>query len=530
MQGRKQFQTKLYHSVNLDTLVPQDNYYRKLNSVLDLEWVRKQTKCYYGSEGQMSIDPVVFVKVLLVGYLNNIGSDRRLMEECGNRLDVRLFLGYDIDEALPWHSTISRTRQLWGEQVFLTLFQKVLGMCVSKGMVRGKRQAMDAAPVKANASMDSLLEKEIEADAVAYAQELDKGSQHSIAPVQTEAPTKTAAPTVNQYKKRRIEKHHEWKKEAYKGQPGHGDKHEGTDDNGNLIRGKFLSNHTHYSPTDPDSRISVKPGKARQMNYHAQVSVDDNHHVITCAMAALADKRDSQMLPTLIDATQVNLSQHGIVMHQVLADAGYSSGTALRHCQAKGLEAYIPNFGQYKPHREGFIYNQNENRYECQRGNKAILPYKREMENHDGHRMHIYRSSSKDCRECPLRATCIGKSDFKAITHSVDKELYDAMHQRMQTPKAQGIMRRRGSTVEPVLGSLINYTNMRRVNTRGIANANKHILLASLAYNLKKYMKTPWRRIKVLEMPKQTLSKSILASVLGHFGLVLSPYKRYITN
>lgn len=164
------------------------------------------------------------------------------------------------------------------------------------------------------------------------------------------------------------------------------------------------------------------------------------------------------MLPTLIDATQVNLTQHGIVMHQVLADAGYSSGTALRHCQAKGLEAYIPNFAQYKPQREGFIYNEEENRYEC-------LPYKREMENHDGHRMHKYRSSSKDCRQCPLRATCIGKSDFKSITHSVDKELYDAMHHRMQTLKAKGIMRRRGSTVEPVLGSLINYTNMRRVNT-----------------------------------------------------------------
>lgn len=93
------------------------------------------------------------------------------------------------------------------------------------------------------------------------------------------------------------------------------------------------------------------------------------------------------------------------------------------------------------------------------------LPYKREMENHDGHGMHKYRSSSKDCRQCPLRATCIGKSDFKSITHSVDKELYDAMHHRMQTLKAKGIMRRRGSTVEPVLGSLINYTNMRRVNT-----------------------------------------------------------------
>jgi len=78
---------------------------------------------------------VVFFKILLVGYLHNINSDRALLRYCADSLSIRLFLGYDLDEELPWHSTISRTRQLFGEEVFLSLFQKVLSLCVQKGMV-----------------------------------------------------------------------------------------------------------------------------------------------------------------------------------------------------------------------------------------------------------------------------------------------------------------------------------------------------------------------------------------------------------
>lgn len=164
----------------MEQLVPADNFYRRLSQSLDLHFLYSATSGYYGSEGQESIDPVVFFKMLLVGYLNNINSDRKLISFCSNCLDVRLFLKYDLDEALPWHSTISRTRQLYGEEVFLQLFREVLRLCVEKGMVRGKRQAVDSAFVKANASMDSLLEKEVVEDASAYVDELDEGSEFKV--------------------------------------------------------------------------------------------------------------------------------------------------------------------------------------------------------------------------------------------------------------------------------------------------------------------------------------------------------------
>jgi len=112
MQGRKDIQPKMMYQVNINDLVAEDKFYRQLSTTLDLHFLYKATAKYYGSDGQDSIDPVVFFKICLVGYLNNINSDRRLIAFCSNCLDVRLYIKYNIDEPLPWHSTISRTRQL----------------------------------------------------------------------------------------------------------------------------------------------------------------------------------------------------------------------------------------------------------------------------------------------------------------------------------------------------------------------------------------------------------------------------------
>jgi len=156
MQGKKDYQEKLFAQFQLSERIPKQNFYRRLKEALDFEFLYRLTKSYYGASGQKSIDPVVFFKLCLVGYLENIISDRRLIQHSSMRLDILYFLGYDIDEELPWHSTIGRTRQLYPEPIFEEVFTKVLGMCVEKGMVSGHTQAIDSAPVKANASMDSL--------------------------------------------------------------------------------------------------------------------------------------------------------------------------------------------------------------------------------------------------------------------------------------------------------------------------------------------------------------------------------------
>lgn len=515
-------------------MVPTGHFYRQLNASLDLTYLYSATKKYYGTEGQDSIDPVVFFKILLVGYLNNINSDRALIAYCSDSLAIRWFLRYDIDEALPWHSTISRTRQLFGEEVFLSLFQQVLGLCVSKGMVRGKRQAIDSAFVKANASLDSLTEKpiinedEIKEDVSTYCEELNNNSEYKIKPNQSAiTPKDKGTVSVKHQKAKRVAQHHDWKEEAYKTMPGHGKKDSGREDShGNIIRPRYLSNHTHTSPTDPDSRIAVKPGKARQMNYYAQVAVDDSNHVITAAGADFADKRDSECLPHILKQNIRNLRKNGIVSEQILADTGYSSGEALAFCQQRGIDAYIPNFGQYKYKREGFEYNEVLDQYECTRGNKAIVTYRKTIHDKDGNYKKVYRSGNSKCKDCPLRSQCIGKSDFKKIEHTIHKPLYDAMHEKLQTPYAKKIMKKRGSTVEPVLGTMLNFLNLKRVNTRGIKGANKHVLMSAMVYNLKKYLK--FKRKKVQEatqiLPKmekstaffQALFSELKKAILSH--------------
>jgi len=486
MQGVKTILPKALYQVHLDELVPKDNFYRKLNAALDLRFLYKLTKKYYGTEGQQSIDPVVFFKIILIGYLNNINSDRRLIEYCSNCLDIRLYLHYDLDEQLPWHSTISRTRQLLGEEVFLSLFRKILSLCIEKGMVRGKRQALDSAFVKANASLDSLVEKEIIEDAEQYAQELNDNSDYRIK-ADPLTPEDKASKAVSRSRKKAVEQHHDWKKEAYKGMPGSAESKQHKEEE--QYRPRFLSNHTHTSPTDPDARIAVKPGKARQMNYYAQITVDEAHHVITASGADFADKRDSECLPHILEQNIENLSEHGLRPEQLLADTGYSSAQALQYCHDHGIDAYIPNFGQYKPQREGLLYNPELDQYECIRGNKAVLPFRKIVTDARGYEKKQYRSSSARCKDCPLRSECIGKGSHKQLEDTLNRHLYDQMHQKLQTPYAKRLLKKRGRTVEPVLGTMLNFLGLRRVNTRGIKQANKHVMMAALTYNLKKYLK-----------------------------------------
>lgn len=516
MQGKKQHAEKLFLSFQLSDYLPEENFYRRLKETLDLKWVYKQTAKYYGSEGQKSIDPVVFFKCILIGYLENIGSDRRIMNTIKMRLDMLYFIGYDIDESLPWHSTLSRTRQLYGEEVFKQLFKDVLKQCIDKGMVAGRRQAIDSVFVKANAAMSSLMEKDILNDGDAYAGELKEDDTPAaiVKPIDDAGttPESSRANKVSIQRHKRVQQHHKWKGKNYKPQKGRSTEKKIAEGNDDGIRPQFVSNHTHYSTTDADAKVSVKPGKARQLNYLGQVSVDTSSHIITNIEAHTADKKDSNCMPSVIKNTINNLKEQGLTVEEVIADAGYSSGEALKALEAKNITGYIPNFGQYKPTREGFTYDKENDRYTCTRG--IHLPFKKIKSTTLGYQMREYRSSAKDCSICPLRSKCIGKTDYKKIEDTIDKEYYDRMHARLQTAKAKRMKKIRSSTVEPVIGTLVTYLAMKRVNTRGLKQANKCILMAAVAYNLKKLLKysstKAWATSKAMEIKaEKCLSKLV---------------------
>lgn len=481
MQGKKQLQPKMLYTITLEQLVPADNFYRRLNKVLNMQWLYAATKKYYGQEGQESIDPLVFFKMCMVGYINNINSDRKLAEYCADSLGIRLFLGYDIDEPLPWHSTISRTRQLYGDEVFKQLFEQVFEKCIESGMIAGHTQAIDGALLKANASKDSLEIKQVSQGVEEYLSANIKANttprrpaKHNRADDEQQHMDGDQEEQTRQLKE--LDTRYQRQGKNYEEMPG-------------SERGKYLSNKTHYSPTDPDARIAVKPGKPRELYYSGQIAVDTAHHVITHAESFRADGKDCRDLITITGQLQTRLKQHGMQIEKLLGDGAYSSGENYQYLEQRGITPYIPLLGGALSGSEGFMYDEQNDWYIC-RNNKLLKGKAEAVDDGRGHLVKKYYSLQSDCNTCPLRNSCISdKAKTKKVQHSIYKAELERAKARQQTVKAKVMKRKRSSTVEPVWGTLINFTGMKRLNARGIKAANKMLLLAATVYNLKKWLR-----------------------------------------
>jgi transposase len=495
MQGRKDYTEKLFTSFQLSSRVPKENLYRKLRETLDLSFLYKDTKELYGKTGNPSIDPVVFFKLLLTGYLENITSDRKLVEHCSMRMDVLYFLGFDIDEELPWHSTISRTRQLYPASLFETLFNKVFTLCVNSGMVSGHTQAVDSAPVKANASMESVV---LKTPATSIDNHLKKvEEENSEAKKKSDPPSSTAYVTAPEHHLRRVKKHHQNLRDNRGGRPS------ATDE-----RAQLYSNKTHYNPHDPDARISVKPGKARKLNYHCSMAVDTAEGVISHIQADFADGRDSQYLPGISMQVQNRLKKNELSMTDLLADAGYSNGSNYNFLEQRGITGWIPVFGKYKPEIEGFPYNKEKDEYHCPM-NKP-LPFKGFHTTLDGTVQKIYRTTTKDCKACSMKSTCVPNKTWRQITRTVFDEQYLRAYSRQHSKMGKQMKKLRQSTVEPVFGSLTHYYGLRKIGVLGQAGAHKVMLMAAIAFNLKKYLKKGGRK------PSSAIFKAIIEALQGH--------------
>ncbi len=363
-------------------------------------------------------------------------------------------------------------------------------MCVDKGMVSGHTQAIDSAPVKANASMDSLELKVPKEDLESYLtsiraiSSMDK-SDKPIRKSKTNKASKaqqeiTASKGELQSIKSRNNK---WSKDQDQ-RPGAGNK-----------GSKYTSNKTHYSPTDPDARISVKPGKARKLNYLSQLSVDTAHHVITDIKAYHADKKDNQYLQDITARLKNRLHKQGLIWRNCVADTGYSSGENYAFLEQQGLESYIPPHGTYKGGPEGFIYNEDQDCFICSQ-NKIIPFTKVFYEGENNNKKKEYRASKQVCVGCPIRSSCLKKSQGKRITITYYKEEYERNISRVNSHRGRYLKSKRQSTVEPVFGTLTQFMGLRKINTIGIKQANKVMHLSAMAYNIKKYLKFISKAVK----------------------------------
>jgi transposase len=145
----------LPNDLSLEDLVPEDHLYRRLEAPLDLSFVRRLVAPLYAKGGRPSVDPVVFFKLQLLMFFEDLRSERQLMRVVADRLSVRWYLGYDLFEPLPDHSSLTRIRERFGLEVFRSFFERIVEECFAAGLVWGEELFFDATKVEANASIDS---------------------------------------------------------------------------------------------------------------------------------------------------------------------------------------------------------------------------------------------------------------------------------------------------------------------------------------------------------------------------------------
>ena len=257
------------------------------------------------------------------------------------------------------------------------------------------------------------------------------------------------------------------------------------------LQGKLKHSEQFVSTTDPDARVSQKRGKLPALNHLGIISVDTQHHVICGAMAEFADIKDSRTTEKIVGQVIETLHQTGLDIEEVLADTNYSSGEPYAFLEENNITAYIPPHGAYTPEREGYVYDEQADCYICSQGVKLCFKSIKKEKSRTAFTKQ-YRTSVADCSHCPLLPTCCKKQKYKQIEHSIDKAHYDRAYQLVNTRRGKRMMRLRHSTVEPVWGTLLHFRGLKKVYTKGNELANKQVLLASTAYNLKKLMAFNW--------------------------------------
>lgn len=487
MQGKKAYTEKMFTNFRLSERVPEDNLYRLLASKLDLNFIYKETKSLYGKTGNPSLDPKVFLKLVLVGYLENITSDRKLVDHCSMRMDILFFLGYDIDESLPWHSTVSRTRNLFPQDLYEQLFNKVFELCVESGLVSGYAQSVDSTICQANAA------------------------KHGDRIVDVIQPSQT------------IENHLKQSKQENSDNPDNEEKPSFKDIDKTKGNGKKKVNSKRRSATDPDARFAFKPGKGTQLGYLCNVAVDSKDHVITHIQADFADQRDSECLPSILDKLSERLTDSQLPFTDLLADTNYSTGENYQLIESGGINSWIPVHGGYHGNKEGFRYDDQHDQFIC-RNNKKLKLRSRFTDNR-GNQYKSYITYSKDCKGCRFQSDCrLTKQGYKVIKRSAFHHYYDKAYVQMQSEQGCQMRKLRSSRVEPVIGSLMNIYKLRRLTVRGIQSVNKQMILAACAYNLKKLLNKTKNDLEnglktmkhIIDYQIRLIAETQLTSILSH--------------
>jgi transposase len=462
MLGHKECAPKRFSCFSLEAQVPEDHLLRRVAAAVDFAFVRRLTARFYSHTGRPGLDPVVLFKLALLGWLYGITSERRLAAEVRLHLAYRWFLGYDLDEATPDHSVLSKARARFGVTVYQAFFTEIVRQCEQAGHVRGDRLYVDSTLTAANASLDSM-------GARALVAQLPGVDEH-LAAVWRDNPGEAAeAPPVAP---------------PPVGAEAAGPRALRPSDPPNASLG--LLNERLVSRTDPDAALVARDKVPPGLYYKIHVGVDGGAaRVITAVEVTSGEVGDEQLLGRLL---REHVGSTGRTVTEVVADTKYGTQANYLALEAARIRASIPPFlgGGIRRAlgRERFVYDPAADRYRCPAGQ----PLRRMGRTRTGTPLggFQYRADPQACRACPLKADCCGTAAARTITRPDDAGLSERVRAHLATRLARRSLRRRGCWVETVNAELKEHHGLRRAQCRGRAKVQMQAYGAAMAYNIKK--------------------------------------------
>jgi transposase len=443
MMGRlKNDQGQLFYSFCLEDVVPDDHLVRAIAAVLDLSWVHAELARYYSRLGRPSIDPVLMIRMLIVGYVFAIRSERLLCREVKVNLAYRWFCGLGIEDNIPDHSAFSRARndRFRDSDIFRQVFERVVGACIGAGLVGGEGFAVDASLIVADAN------KQRSVPGSEWSKELDpKGVSRAV---------REYLATLD---------------DAAFGAASD-------------VTPKFIS------PSDPAAQWTGAMRGPAFFAYADNYLIDVKFGVIMDVEASRAIRQaEVGAAETMIERTE---ERFDLKPDRLAGDMAYGSGANLDWLvNDKKIAPHIPVIDKSKREdgtfsRDDFTFDKERNVYTCPAGN--TLKTTGRLVN-DGETL-LYIASTRDCRACPLKAKCTPKMPARRIPRSMYEDARNVARALAKT-EAFEQSRRDRKRAEMLFAHLKRILQLGRLRLRGPCGAQFEFTLAAIAQNLRRLAK-----------------------------------------
>ncbi|HEY2527271.1 MAG TPA: IS1182 family transposase [Xanthobacteraceae bacterium] len=442
MMGRlDRDQGQLFYEFHLGEVVPDDHLVREIARVLDLSWVHAALAPYYSPLGRPSVDPVLMIRMLIVGYVFGLRSERLLCREVKVNLAYRWFCGLSIEDRLPDHSAFSRARneRFRDSDIFRRIFERIVESCIAAGLVGGEGFAVDASLIVADANKQRSI----------------PGSAWN-----TERDPETASRAVKEYL-------------ATLDDAAFGAATE--------VQPKFIS------PSDPAAQWTGAMRGPAFFAYADNYLIDVKFGVIMDVEASRAIRQaEVGAAKTMIDRTE---ERFGRKPKRLAADTAYGSAATLNWLvNEKKIAPHIPVIDKSKREdgslsREDFTFNKDENVYVCPQGKLLHTTGKV----HDGETL-LYHARTSDCGPCPLKAKCCPNSPVRKIPRSIYEDARDVARSLAGTKEFERSRHER-KRVEMLFAHLKRILKLGRLRLRGPRGAQDEFTLAAIAQNLRRLAK-----------------------------------------